>query len=222
MALTLSDVLTSLAYRLGENSSPTNTNEKARRIRFINQAYRKVSTHRDFWWMEESTTLNSVALQETYTVNDGFPSDYKEMIELRIDSVLYTKLPKTKIFGIYDSTFQSFSYDSFYLEKHYYIYENSLYLRPAYTTSTVNGISMKYYKYPTAVSSESDTFLIPDTYLELLSAFAYGRIMQLKGDRGAAADGFGEYEEILKEMNADHLKRELSGTRIVNEEFLSE
>ena len=35
MSTTLGDVLTALAYRLGEDSSPNNTNERARRVNYI-------------------------------------------------------------------------------------------------------------------------------------------------------------------------------------------
>lgn len=204
MSVTLGDVRTALAYRLGEDSSPTNTNEVARRDKYIIEGYRKILAKFPTWFTEESATFNSVADQETYTTADGFPSDYRDMVELRVDDFVYTPIAKEKVFGLYDANNNFFNYDNLVVDKHWYIWDSTLHVLPAPSSSGTNNISIKYYKNPTMPSGSSDTFLVPEIFSSALDAFAYGRINQIKGRRGEAADGFNEFTDMLKDMTAEH------------------
>lgn len=75
-------------------------------------------------------------------------------------------------------------------------------------TATPNNFTMKYYYYPlvtfTALTDEID---IPDRYSDALSAYVFGRLAQLDGERGDASDGFEEYNEIVAEMNKENMRR---------------
>jgi hypothetical protein len=214
MSTTLSDVLTSLAYRLGENSSPTDTNEKARRVRFIVQGYKDALNRHPFWFTEESTTFNSVANQSAYTTVGGFPTDYRDMIELRVDDVIYTAIPQSKVFGAYDSSINRFNYDELLHDRHYYVFDGTLYLLPETPSNGTNNISMKYYKWPTMPTVDASTFVIPDAFIECLSAYAYARISQIDDRRGDASDGFDEYNEILGRMIAENNRQKFYGKSI--------
>lgn len=214
MSKTFSNVLTDLAYRLGENSATSNTNEKARRKAFILQGYNDLISRRAWWWTEETTTFNSQADKQIYTTTDGFPSDFREPIELRIDDIVYTYIPESKVFGLYDAGQNMFNYDSIISSKHYLIFDNSLYVYPNTASAGTNNIALKYYEYPAMPSEDTDSFTIPDTYSRALDAYAYGRISQLDGMRGDAADGFNEFEEIVREMNVEHNRRKLYGKSI--------
>jgi len=211
MSYALSDVLTSLAYRLGENSSPTDTNEKARRVRFIVQAYKDVLNRFPFWFTEESTSFNSVANQSAYTTAEGFPSDFRDMIELRVDDTLYTAIPQSKVFGLYDANENLFNYDSLVHSRHYYIFDGALYILPETASAGTNNITMKYYKWPTMPTVDASTFVIPDAFIECLSAYAYARISQIDDRRGDASDGFDEYNEILQRMIAENNRQKFYG-----------
>lgn len=214
MAKTFTQIQTSLAYRLGEDSAVTNANEKARRKEFILQGYRDIVNRRPWWWTETSDSFDSIASQQTYGTAQGFPSDFREPIELRIDDILYTYIPETKIFGLYDATRSIFNYDNIITSKHYYIFNDTLYVYPSTASTGVDNIDLKYYQYPTDPSADADTFSIPDTYAHALDAFAYARISQIDGMRGDASDGFAEFEEVIKEMNVEHNRRRLYGKAI--------
>jgi hypothetical protein len=222
MAKTFTQIQTALAYRLGEDSAVSNANEKARRKEFILQAYRDIVNRRPWWWTETSDSFDSIADQQVYTTVEGFPSDFREPIKLRVDGVVYTYIPESKIFGLYDSTVSIFNYDNIITSKHYYVFNNSLYFYPATPSTGTNNIELKYYKYPTDPSADADTFIIPDQYSHALDAFAYGRISQIDGMRGDASDGFAEFEEVIKEMNVEHNRRRLYGKaiRMVEPDYL--
>lgn len=198
MALTLSDLLTSLAYRLGEDSSPSDASERARRVRFINEAYRKVIATQPMWFSESSTAFNSVANQQKYTTTDGFPSDYRDIIEVRVDNEIRDAISQAEAFQMEDTEDYEFLYNR------YYIFKNELYLVPAPENSGTNNITIKYFKYPTLVSNDSDTFVIPDFYLDALVAYAFARVSQLDDKRGDAADGFNEFNEIVRDLTVEN------------------
>jgi len=194
MPLTLADLLTSLAYRLGEDSSPDDATEKSRRVRFINEGYRKLIATQPMWFSETSTTLSSVALQETYTL----PSDFRDIIELRVDNEVYDAISQAEVFQLENTD------DTEYLYNRFYIYQNELHILPKPEDSGTNNIAIKYFKYPTLVSSDSDTFIIPDFYLDALVAYAYARINQLDDRRGDSADGFDEFNEIVRDLMVEN------------------
>ena len=222
MSVTLADVLTSLAYRLGEDQSPSDANEKARRVRFINEAYRKVIIRAYWWFTEASADFNSVANQANYDTTDGFPSDYRDMIELRLDDKVYTYIPQSKVFGLYDSTMQIFNYDDLISNKHWYVFDNTLTLLPTPTTSGTDNIVMKYWKFPTSVTTDAGTFLIPDQFIDCLDAYAYARIAQLDTMRGDAADGLSEFNSIMEDMMVENNRRKIfnKSARVIPNDFI--
>lgn len=212
MSTTLGQVLTSIAYRLGEDSAPSTATEIAKRTSFVNEGYLDICRKKPFWFLEESTTFNTVADQETYTTSDGFPADYRDMIELRVDSKLYTYIPEKKVYGQYDSTITMFNYDGVVNNRHWYIFDSTLHILPA--PASVLTVSMKYYKNPTKVSSSSDTFLIPDLFLDAVVALACARISAWKGLRGDAADFYKEYDELFGDLVAEDNRQKFYGKAV--------
>lgn len=207
MSTTLGNVLTGLAYRLGETSSPSDTDERARRVNFIVDAYRQLLRRNTWWWTEGSTTFNSVAGQEEYTTVGGFPTDFRDMLELRVDDKLYTPISLQKITSLYDQTNNFFNYDDLVTDKHWYIFDNVLHILPKTPSAGTNNIKMKYYKMPTMPSADADVLAIPDQFTSGLEAYAYGRIKQTKGKRGESADGFAEFNSMLSDMTVEQNKR---------------
>lgn len=207
MAYTVADALTFLSGRLGENNSSTSNNEQSRRIRFLNEGYRKLIGETYFWFLEGSTTFNSVANQEEYTTAGGLPTDLRDVIELRVDDVVYTPIPASKVFGLYDKDINIFNYDNLLTDKHYYIFGGKLYFVPETPANGTNNITLKYWKFPTALTATSSTFAFPDFYIDSVVSYAYGRMGQVKGDRAMATDGFTEFDEIKKDMIAENNRR---------------
>jgi hypothetical protein len=74
-------------------------------------------------------------------------------------------------------------------------------------TATERNIVYRYWQYVTDLSSDTDTIIIPDLYADILPAYAYGRLKQTKGLRGSAGDGFEEYNQVAKDMLAEHNRR---------------
>lgn len=207
MSTTLGGILLSLAYRLGETSSPTDTDERARRVSFIVDAYRQLLRRNTWWWTEGSTTFDSVAAKEEYTTTDGFPTDFRDMVELRVDDLLYTPISTAEVTGLYDKTHDFFNYDNLVTEKHWYIFADTLHILPKTPSAGTDNISMKYYKKPTMPTLDASTLLIPDEFASGLDAYAYGRIKQNKGKRGESSDGFNEFTAMLGDMQVEQNKR---------------
>jgi hypothetical protein len=75
-------------------------------------------------------------------------------------------------------------------------------------TSTWNNFTMKYNYIPTvSFTATTDAIDIPDRYRDAVSAYVFGRLAQLDGERGDASDGFDEYNEIVSEMNKENFRR---------------
>lgn len=130
MSTTLSDLQTRLAYRLGEDSAPTDTNEVARRLSFINEAYRKVLSEGYFWFLKTIGSQSSVANQEIYTL----PSGYRDMVELRLNRKIVVPIPEEDALGTYNYPPLYYQYRS--ISKKYYVYgDQELHLLPVPDTT---------------------------------------------------------------------------------------
>ena len=197
MSTTLTQILTKISYRIGEDSAPSGT-EKTRRIQFINEAGKSIVRKHYWWWTEGSTSFNSVADQTSYGTADGFPSDLRgtSILELRYSGTLYNPTTQTTAFSLTNSTYSG-------LSQEYFLFNNSLYPVPVFGASTTNAVTMKYYKTWTALSADSDVCMIPDDFSDILVAFALARVHNISGKRGSAADAFDEFNEIYKEMSME-------------------
>lgn len=196
MAKTLLQLQTSLAYRLDEDSVPSNLAEVAKRKDFLNQAYRDVIRRRVWWFTEASTTFNSVAAKASYDTADGVPTDLRTVIELRFQGVPYTQITQEEAIQSPNIPYSGYSTS-------YFVFAGKLYFVPPISSSVTNGIALKYYKTHTELSSNSDTIIIPDIYSDALVAYAFARTIGKEGERGSSGDGYAEYEEILKLMNEE-------------------
>lgn len=200
MAKTLTDLQTSLAYRLDEDSVPnTNTAEYTKRKSFLNEAYRDIMRRHTWWFSETTGQFTTVANQEAYGTADGVPSDIRSILELRFQGKLYSPITQSEGMGALTSPYTNFS-------ESYFIYGGKIYFVPAISSSVSNGVTLKYYKNATDLSTGTDTIIIPDIFSDALVAYAYARTSGKEGERGSAGDGFAEYTEILKIMNEEQNK----------------
>ena len=77
-------------------------------------------------------------------------------------------------------------------------------------TVTRNNLELKQYYKPTSTFTDlTDVITIPDEYKDVLSAYVFARLAQLEGERGDAGDGFKEFNEIIKQMNQENMRRQL-------------
>ena len=282
MSLTALDILNSVAYRRGESSNPDNATETARRLRFLNEAYRRLNQSGLFWFHEKTASLKTTDDEEIVAL----PSDYRDSIEIRVDGIVRYPLPPDQAFDFYQYPPLAFAYKYDYDNKYYYIFDNELHLLPfpdssptvvnvttltgsgttatcttatahglannefiviagatqtefngtfkitlvsttefTYTllstatvadatgtiTATKNNIIIRYYFYPTALTSTSGTVVIPDQYTEALVAYVWARLAHLDGERGTAEDGFNEFNEIVGEIKKENMRRNVWG-----------
>lgn len=197
MAKTVADIKLAVAYRMSEDGVPSDSAENVRRLHFINEAYRDVM-RRNFWWFSEtSDSFDSVANQTSYTYGvGGVPSDIRAILEMRFQDTLYTKMEQKDAMDTDKTPYKNAS-------QSYFTYGNAIYFVAPLSSTVVDGVTMKYYKKHTAVSSDSDTFLIPDDFIDVITAYVLGRLMQFDSERGSASDAFEEYKEILSQMQEE-------------------
>lgn len=205
MSLLVSDVQTSLAYRLGEDSAPTNSAELARRRKFIDQANKALYKRHRWWWTQADTSFSAVPDQEYYTPgSDSYPSDVRDIVELRINNVVHTYIPQHEVFGVYEYPVTIYNLPNVNGENHWYVWNNRLYPLPIPASALT--IKLKYWRKATTLTAETDTLYVPEEYESALDAYAYARIMQIDDERGSAADGFEEFEEAVKDMRVEQNK----------------
>lgn len=75
-------------------------------------------------------------------------------------------------------------------------------------TATRNNLELKHWYWPTTTFTlTTDTIDIPDQYKDGLSAYVFGRLAQGEGERGDAQDGMTEFNDIVKQMNQENMRR---------------
>lgn len=155
MSTALSDLQLRLAYRLGEDSAVSDTNEKARRTSFFNEGQRKALGEFYWWFLQTQKSTTSVANQEIYSL----ASDYRDLIEVRLDGKLVQYEPQYQAFSTYNYPPLYYQYRSV-LTRCYVYSDNELHLLPIPSSA------------PTAVSVSSIT--TTDTTATVTTATAHG------------------------------------------------
>lgn len=277
MSKTVADFQQEIAHRLYEDSATTDSNESARRLTYLNQAYRHVLSLELWWFTQTYSSDVAVSGKQTFTL----PSTFRSMIDVRVDGDLYTALTYGQA--------MDFDYDplpTYFTDEQYFIYNNEITFLPHFSAADVpssigvssitrssslatvttasahgynvgefvvisgadqtdyngtfrivsvpstttftmtvsnspttpatgtisvikNNIVYHYYKFGENLSSDSDTVLIPDQFSDVLPAFAAGRLFQIEGARGKAADSFDEVGEIVKSMRQEQVSRQV-------------
>lgn len=137
MSITALDILNSVAYRRGEDGNPSNSTETARRLRFLNEAIRRMSVSAYFWFFEKTASSATINGQEIYSL----PSDYRDMIEVRVDGIARYPLTSNEAFETYRYPPLAFAYKYDYDNKFYYIFGDELHLIP-FASSTPSTLSV--------------------------------------------------------------------------------
>lgn len=201
MALTTTDLQTSLAYRLGETAAPSDATTKALRLEWMNQGYMTIARRRNWWFLEASSTANT---NTGSTTGYAEPTDLKQFIELKINDVFFDRVPYVQN-RTYEGTGAIVSLPTLRQSYKYYRYGGRYYLIPV----DDGDAAIHYIKYYKRVTKRVDgeTFLIPDEYLEALIAFAEARYWMSITQQAKAVVPFQEFEEIVREMEKEHSRR---------------
>lgn len=201
MPLTTTDLQTSLAYRLGETSAPSDSTTKALRLEWINQGYLTACRRKNWWFLEATNTVNT---NTGSTTGYPEPTDLKAWRELTIGNIYYDEIPEEDR-RIYTGTSAVVSIPTTIRSYKFYRYGGRYYLIPTDGNDAVTH-NIKYYKRVSKVV-DGGTFLIPDEYLECLVAFAEARYWMSITQQAKAGAPFSEYEEILQEMAREDSRR---------------
>lgn len=199
---TVAQLLERLASRLAEDSSPSDTNERDRRISFLNEAQRKVMGG-TYWWFTATTgTFNTVASQEIYSL----PDDFRDMIEVRIDGKICQPITQDRIYNNYDYPPLNYEYETL-LDRYWIFGDNEMHILPV--PESVKTVNYRYWQQHTDFTGTASTTIIPDRYTDVLVAYALGKKMSgpIEDERGSMSDAFEEYNEILKDMKKENLRK---------------
>lgn len=205
MATTVSDSQLNLAYRLGSDSAPSNAGELARRLAFIDRAVATIYRRGYWWWTEAEATFTTDSSLTSYGTADGLPSDLRDIYEIKIGSVIYHPIDPQRASEMVENPLVSYTLPYGIGDNYYYMYGGELHFLPNIGTTGLT-VNIKYWKKYEKINSGS-TLLIPDDFAQAVDAFAYGRLMQIEDERGSAADGFDEFDEIMREMRIEHNRR---------------
>lgn len=140
MATTVNTLLNRLAYRLREDSSPSDANEQTRRISFLSEAQRKVLGESYWWFTSTVASLPTVSGQEIYSLE----SDFRDMIEVRVDEKVCQPIPKTNVYNNYDYPPLNYEYETL-IDRYFVFGDSELHILPvpssAPSTLTVSSIT---------------------------------------------------------------------------------
>ncbi len=279
MSVTAAQLQTQLAYRLGENSAPSDTSEKARRLSYLNDGLRAVYKEQYYWFTEDQSSDTTVADQETYTLD----STIRDVFEVRINRKLVVPDNKPNALGTYNYPPLYYQYSSL-ASKWFITGDRTLHILPIPTaapsavtvtaitvsgttatvtcssahgflgldfvtiagtsnfngtqqivsvpssttftftssqatetgtfTATLRNITYRFYTAFSALTDDSSTTQLPDAYTYGIVNFAYARKMQQKGRRGSAADGFDEFNEFIRDLNAEQNRRRFNSRNV--------
>lgn len=202
MAQTVTELQTQLAYRLGETSAPNDSTTTAQRLEWLNQGYFEISRRRNWWWQEATDTSNT---NTGSTTGYAEPTGLKEFIELKINDIYYDQIPYVQN-RTHSGTGSIVTLPTLRRSYKFYRYGGRYYLIPTDgNDSAVHYI--KYYKRVVKNTTGSDTFLIPDEYLEALTAYAEGKYWMSITQQAKSVVPFQEFESIVADMVREQNRR---------------
>jgi len=130
VSVTTAQLQLQLALRLGENSAPSDTNEKARRLSYLNDGLRKVYKEQYYWFTESQASDTTVADQETYTL----PSTVRDLFEVRINRKLVVPESRQTSLGSYNYPPLYYQYSSL-ASKWFMTGDKTLHIHPIPTSA---------------------------------------------------------------------------------------
>ena len=185
---TLTNMMTSVRTRLGAPSSDSFYTD-AKLTEYINEALDWYTAQWDWPWLEKSETINCAASDSDYAV----ASDYNSTIAV-VDAA-HTPLVE-KPFD--ELLFMTTAEDA---NPHFYcVYNATLHVRPV-PNGTFN-LTHYYRCLETALSTGSDTPLMPDQYLGCVYEYAAGLGFQAAGNLNDAGEKFKAANAWIEQMRA--------------------
>lgn len=169
---------------------------------------------RELWPFRETTgTLSTVAGTQEYDLSTNFTDlDEQNIISVAIQDSNHAKLQYVPFNQLRES-YPDLDYDGASVPLYYYIKANQIGFWPV--PSAVYSIAIDYYKVPTALSSDSDTSIIPTQYRQALNAFALSKENDYNTDPDLAVKEMNTYEQILDKARHNLLAQPVDGGNFV-------
>lgn len=166
MAKTISNLQTSLAYRLGESNAPTSTTELARRLQWFVDGLNSIGTDKFWWFLRKKETWIPVANKKRYTL----PTDYRKVIELRVNDDKYEEIELEDDYeqnkGITNSVVSLANFDVAVLSgENFYVLGTEFIIEPEEDPPTALAV--------TSITSSSTTATVTTTSAHCLDDGAY-------------------------------------------------
>jgi hypothetical protein len=203
MAKTVADVQLSLAYRLGESSSPSNATELARRQSYIKQAVEFVTLDKPYWFMRVKLTDDTVEDQEAY----AFPDRVFAIDEIKVDGYQYQKVRRDEIYSKFEAPTAIVPILPSYMKRSYYLWGENYYLIPTPTADDTDNIELWCFQNPDLSSfTTTSSIVVPDKYEGMIAAYAEFRYWSAAHKRGKASDAESEFREYLHRLNQQDIR----------------
>lgn len=166
---------------------------------FLNDAYYDICSRQPWPFLEKSTTVNTVAAQETLDV----PADFDKALRLAIDSQAQTLQP-ARLDDV-TSRFNGALTDSG-LPFLYFFVASAVHLYPI--PDTVYTITLRYLATPTELANNTDTPLLPTKHHRAIVLGALVDAYRMEDDPGNADIFEQQFEKRIATMAEDIWKRQ--------------
>ncbi len=196
------DFQTHLAYRLGESGAPSDSTTKMQRYVWLTQGYFKIARKRNWWWQEATDTSNT---NTGSTTGYPEPTNLKDFIELKINNIYYDLVPYNDN-RIFTNTLGVVTLPSLRRSFKFYRFSGNYYLIP---TDGADGSvhTIKYWKRPSQILLDTDTVMMPDSYVEAIEAYAEAQYWMSISQQAKAQVPLQVFDEIVAEMINEQSRR---------------
>lgn len=204
MAYTLGDIVTRVQQRVRDTGySSTEI------IGYINDTQRDVFNEYRLSPMEatQDYTLNTGTAD--ITNGSGLPSNFVQAVDIFLKTSGNEKLLTYMSFQEIDNRYPDACDSTIYpnnVPQFWYKYADTINVFPA--PNEDYAITLRYYKSPTTLSSDSDVPDLPSEFEELLVVGAAYRVLQVKDNYDQAAILQNKYDEILQKFAYKYAQRQ--------------
>jgi len=170
-------------------------------VGYINDAQNDIFNEYRLPFTQEIQTYNLTAGQSDITNGSGLPANYVQALDLMLttggtQSVLQYKDVR-EIDSFYPNPEDSVLHPPG-IPTYWYFYEETIRVFPAPVASL--SVSLRYYKKPTELVSNSDVPEVPSEFVEGLIVGAAYRVLQVKDNYDQAAILQNKFDEILQKL----------------------
>ena len=186
MAYQLGDIVTKVQQRVRDTGYSTTEIKN-----YINDAQNDVFNEYKLPFVQEAQDYTTVANVADLTNGSGLPTNYVQALEI-VDSTgrALTYIDVREVAQLDDSSERT--------PDRWYFYEDTINLYP--TPTEAQTLTLRYYKKPTVITSDSAVPEVPSEFEELLVVGEAYRVLQVKDNYDQAGILQNKFDEILQKL----------------------